>query len=98
MKKIALLFMIVSSLLFAQEKLRFEVAEKSKNEIKILIKKDKNRIQNNRKTKEVYIVKKGDTLEKISKKYNIPAEQILQTNKIKDKRLLKTNQRLIIEK
>lgn len=42
------------------------------------------------------IIKKGDTLWSISKKYNVPLDTLCQINKIKDKTAIKTGMRLYL--
>lgn len=99
MKKIVLLFFILTFSLVAKESLKFEIKEKSASQIKILIKRDeKERRAETTTQKIVYIVKKGDTLTKISKAYGVSIENLIKKNKIKDKNLIIINQRLIIEK
>lgn len=47
-------------------------------------------------TAEEYVVQKGDTIQKIAKKFNVSEEEILKTNNIKDPRKIRDGQKLII--
>ena len=49
------------------------------------------------KTKKIYVVKRGDTLSRISKRNNISIASICKTNAIKKSSLLKIGQKLILE-
>lgn len=47
---------------------------------------------------EYYIVKKGDTLTKISKMFNVSVDELIKINNIKNKDLIYVNQKIIIPK
>lgn len=47
-------------------------------------------------TMKFHIVKKGDTLNKISKRYYVPVEKLLQLNKIKNKNIITIGQKIRI--
>ena len=52
---------------------------------------------NNKSTETTYIVKSGDTLSKIAKKYNTTYQKIANDNHIKNPNLIFPNQKLIIK-
>lgn len=99
MKKLLLIFMLNSAFILAKQDLKFEIKEKNNENIKILIVKDgkpkeKSAIKNN---EYIYIVKSGDTLSLIAKKYNLSVDYLVKINNIKNKNLI-TNQKLILIK
>ncbi len=53
-------------------------------------------IQSNRKRKEVYVVRKGDTLSKISTKHHVSITSICKTNAIRKTSILKVGQKLVL--
>lgn len=53
-------------------------------------------LQNEKKQKKIYVVKRGDTLSKISKKYRVSIASLCKTNAIKKTSLLKIGQKLIL--
>ncbi len=53
-------------------------------------------VANQKKQKQVYIIKAGDTLSEISSKYRIPIRRICQTNKISRTSTLRIGQKLIL--
>lgn len=93
MKKIVLLFFVLTFSLIAEKNLKFEIRKKSASQVKILIKKNEKEIK-----EIVYVVKKGDTLTRISKAYGVSMESLIKNNKIKNKNLIIINQRLSIKK
>ncbi len=78
---------------FSQEKLIFQVSSE-KEKIKISIKKDESKEEN----LIYYLVQKGDTLEKIAKKFGVSKEYLMIKNNLKDKNKIYINQKIIVEK
>ncbi|MGL5413969.1 LysM peptidoglycan-binding domain-containing protein [Cetobacterium sp.] len=100
MKKIILLFLlkITFSLANSKTSLKFEVLEKNNTNIRILIKSDKNiAIKKSTPTSTIYIVKYGDTLSRISKKFNVSLDNLKKLNSIKNENLITVNQKLVIK-
>lgn len=102
MKKLLLIFILNSVLILAKQDLKFKIQEKNNENIKILIVKDtliKQREHPPIKNSEyIYIVKSGDTLSLIAKKFNLSVKYLIEINNIKNKNLLLTNQRLFLKK
>ncbi|MGL5725252.1 LysM peptidoglycan-binding domain-containing protein [Cetobacterium sp.] len=100
MKKLLLIFILNSAFILAKQDLKFEIKEKNNENIKILIVKDgkqkkKSIVRNNENT---YIIKYGDTLSLIAKKYNLSVDYLVKINNIKNKNLIIANQKLILTK
>ena len=53
-------------------------------------------LQNEEKQKQIYVVKRGDTLSKISNKYHVSITSLCKTNAIKKTSILRIGQRLIL--
>lgn len=81
-----LTFISIFTLLNSQD-LKVTVIEKHNDFIKLRIVKDNNEIKNsiisNKKYRKFYIVKKNDTLWKISNMYKIRVDKIFKINKLK---------------
>lgn len=107
MKKLFLIFILNSTFILAKQDLRFKIKEKNNENIKILIvkegrekeKKPKEREKPSIKNSEnIYVVKSGDNLTLIAKKFNLSVEYLIEINNIKNKNLITVNQKLILEK
>ena len=102
MKKIFLVFILNAAFLLAEQNLKFEIVEKNNDNIKILITKEKEEkklsqnTSSEERTETMYIVKKGDALSLIAKKFNVPMSYLIKINNIKNKDLIITNQKLIL--
>ena len=102
MKKLLLIFMLNSAFILAKQDLKFKIQEKNNENIKILIVKDnvsKEREYPSIKNSEnIYIVKSGDTLSLIAKKFNLSIDYLIKINNIKNKNLITTKLKLILKK
>lgn len=102
MKKILLIFILNSAFILAKQDLKFEIKEKNNENIKILIVKDGKQKQTEKPSvkniENIYIVKSGDTLSLIAKKFNLSVDYLAKINNIRNKNLIVTNQKLILKK
>ncbi len=102
MKKILLIFILNSAFILAKQDLKFEIKEKNNENIKILIVKDGKQKQKEKPSvkniEDVYIIKSGDTLSLIAKKFNLSVDYLTKINNIRNKNLITTNQKLILKK
>lgn len=81
MYKLLSIFLIIGSLVLARENnLEFQLNNKNLESLEILITSDDN--------VEIYIIKEGDTLSKISKKINNTVNSLVKLNNIKNKDLI----------
>ena len=85
LKKIIFIMLVLCSVTFAHNKLKFDV-EDDKGNIKISVKKEM--IE--------YVVKKGDTLSKIAKEYNTTVTKLVTDNNIENIDFIFIDQKLII--
>lgn len=95
MKKIVFLLAVIFSIIsLAEEKkdLKFKIQNNSLNNVTIFIQDSSKNIK-----KEKYIIKKGDTLSEIARKYKTTIKKIAMTNNIKNINLIQPNIILIIE-
>lgn len=102
MKKVMMIFIAASSLVLAKENLKFEIKQKASDDIHILITRDE-KVETKKvqkvslsKNDKVYVIKTGDTLSKIARKYNKSIRLIANKNNISDINLIRTGQNLII--
>lgn len=98
MRKLVLIFILNSAFTLAKQDLKFEIKEKNNEKVKILIVKEKNLKYQKKNTKKIYIVKSGDTLSLIAKKFNMPIDYLAKINNIKNNNLIIINQKIIIKK
>lgn len=93
-------FLFLSTIILAgKENLKMRLIGKDKAFIVIKIEEDKSTpLKKNNNIKENYhIVKKGDTLFSISKKYNIKMKTLQKINKIKNRNLIIVGKKLYLE-
>ena len=103
MKKIFLIFIINSVLILAKPELKFEIVEKNNENIKIMIVNGKKQRKNKETTQilvendaSIYVIKYGDTLSSIAKKFNVSIYSLVRKNRLKNKNLIRVNQKIII--
>ena len=103
MKKIFLIFIINSVLILAKPELKFEIVEKNNENIKIMIVNGKKQRKNKETTQilvendaSIYVIKYGDTLSSIAKKFNVSIDSLVRKNRLKNKNLIRVNQKIII--
>lgn len=103
MKKVLLIFIINSILILAKPELKFEIVEKNNENIKVMIVKGGKQEKNKETTQilvendtSIYVIKYGDTLSSIAKKFNVSLDSLVRKNRIKNKNLIKVNQKIII--
>lgn len=104
MKKTLLIFILSSTFLLAKQNLKFEIVEKNSDSIRILITKEKKieKIETNTISRKndfkMYVVKEGDTLSLISKKFQVSIDYLVKINNLKNRNLISVNQKLVISK
>lgn len=98
MFKYICLFILLSFNLFSQggkTKLNADI-ENKENKILINIRGDKKTVVTQKRDEVVYVVKSGDTLSRIAKRYKKNISDIVRDNKIKNRDLIITGDILII--
>lgn len=99
MKRILAVFLLNSVFIFAKQDLKFKIIEKNNENIKILITKDSLQTSKPKEIKrKIYVVKSGDTLFLIAQKFNLSTDFLIKINNLKDKNLIRVNQKIIIQK
>ena len=104
MKKTLLIFILSSTFLLAKQNLKFEIVEKNSDSIRILITKEKKieKIEPNTISRKndfkMYVVKEGDTLSLISKKFQVSIDYLVKINNLKNRNLISIHQKLVISK